>query len=72
MYTHGKKFRLFNVVDGAAQGLTFSITDGLANVFIDGTAVGVGGTVVQSVTGDSVVTATTYNGAVTIEHAETL
>ena len=71
MYTHGQKFRLFKVVDNAAQGLTFSITNGTAEVQIDGTSMG-SGTVVQSVTGDSIVTATTTNGAVTIAHATPL
>lgn len=71
IYTHGKKFRLFNVVNDAVEGLLFQIQDGTAGFYIDGASIGTG-TVVQSVTGDSVVTATTTDGAVTIAHAEFL
>lgn len=67
MYTHGKKFRLFNVINDAVNGLSFSIQNGTAGFYIDGSAIGTG-TVVQSVTGDGVVTASTSNGAVTVGH----
>lgn len=71
MYTHGKKFRLFNVINDAVNGLAFQIQNGTAQLYIDNTSVG-SGTVVQSVTGDGIVTATTSNGAVTLGHAATL
>lgn len=71
LYTHGKKFRLFNVADNVVEGLVFSIQNGTAGFYIDGTAMGTG-TVVQSVTGDGVVTASTTNGAVTLGHVTPL
>lgn len=71
LYTHGRKFRLFNVVDNAVDGLQFQITNGLAGLYIDGTSVGTG-TVLQSIQGDGIVTASTANGAVSIGHAEFL
>lgn len=71
LYTHGKKFRLFNVIDDVVDGLLFQIERGVAGLYIDGTSIGTG-TVVQTVTGDGVVTATTSAGAVTLGHASYL
>lgn len=71
LYTHGRKFRLFNVVDDAIEGLSFSITNGLAGLYADGVSIGTG-TVVQSVSGDGIVTASTSNGAVSVGHTEFL
>lgn len=71
IYTHGKKFRLFTVENNQFEGLTFQVTNGTAGLYIDNTLIGQG-TVVQSVTGDTIVTASTTNGAVTLGHAELL
>ena len=71
VYTHGRKFRLFTVNNDVVQGLSFQIQDGLAGLYLDGSALGTG-QVVQSVTGDGVVNATTANGVVTISHSTTL
>lgn len=71
VYTHGRKFRLFTVNNDVVQGLSFQIQDGLAGLYLDGTALGTG-QVVQSITGDGVVNATTANGVVTISHSTTL
>ena len=71
MYTHGKKFRLFNVVNDEIEGLAFQIQDGTAILTVDGISMG-SGTVIQSITGDSVITATTTNGATSIGHTEYL
>lgn len=67
IYTHGRKFRLFNVVDDEVEGLIFQIQNGTAGFYIDGVAIGTG-TVVQSVQGDNIVTASTSNGEVTLGH----
>lgn len=71
MYTHGKKFRLFNVVNDEIEGLAFQIQNGTATLTVDGISIG-SGTVIQSITGDSVITATTTNGATSIAHVEYL
>jgi hypothetical protein len=42
LYTHGRKFRLFNVVEDAIEGLSFSITNGLAGLYVDGVSIGTG------------------------------
>lgn len=71
LYTHGKKFRLFNVANDVIEGLLFQVENGVAGFYIDGVSIGTGN-VVQSVTGDSNITATTVNGAVTLEHNNVL
>lgn len=71
MYTHGKKFRLFLVQNEGLTGITFSITDGTAQVLIDGTSVG-SGTVVTSISGDNIVCASTTDGVTTLTHKEYL
>lgn len=71
MYTHGKKFRLFNVVNNELEGLTFQIQRGIAGVYIDGTSIGTGN-VIQSVTGDGIISANTTDGQVSLSHATTL
>ena len=71
MYTHGKKFRLFQVINDSLAGLSFSISGGTAQFLIDGTSIGQG-TVVQSVTGDNIVEASTLNGAVSLSHKQYL
>ena len=71
MYTHGKKFRLFLVQNEGLTGISFNITNGTAQLLIDGVVVG-SGTAVQSVTGDTIVAASTTNGAVTLTHKEYL
>ena len=68
MYTHGKKFRLFLVQQEGLTGISFQITNGTASVLIDGTSVG-NGTVVQTITGDSIIDASTNNGVTTLTHA---
>lgn len=72
LYTHGRKFRLFNVVEDHIQGLSLLISKGIASITIDSTVVGNSYEVVQSVSGDSIVDASTSNGAVTLSHAEFL
>ena len=58
MYTHGKKFRLFNVDNSGVQGVAFSAVNGTVSLSIDGTTIG-SGNIIQSITGDGIVTATT-------------
>ena len=70
VYTHGKKFRLF-VVGNQLEGLGFSVANGTASLTIDSTVLG-SGTVVQSISGDNIVNATTSNGAVTLTHHQYL
>lgn len=67
MYTHGKKFRLFLVTD-TYEGIIFRINNGTASVEIDGTSVG-NGSVIQNVTGDSIITPTITNGVAALTHS---
>ena len=71
LYTHGRKFRLFNVSGNTTQGITFSIQDGLAGVYIDSVSIGTGA-VIQAITGDGIVNSTTTNGVAALSHAEFL
>lgn len=71
MYTHGRKFRLFNIINDEFEGLSFQIQNGEAGLYIDGAAVGTG-YVIQSVSGDGIVTASTTNGGVSIGHSSFL
>ena len=71
MYTHGKKFRLFKVENNGIGGFQFNITNGTAQMLIDGTSIG-SGTVVQTVTGDNIVVANTTNGEVSLLHKQYL
>ena len=71
MYTHGKKFRLFSVINDEIEGLAFQIQNGTAILTIDGISMG-SGTVIQGITGDSVITATTKDGTTSIGHTEYL
>lgn len=68
LYTHGKKFRLFNVINDEVEGLLFQIQNGVAGFYIDGTAIGTGN-VIQSITGDGIITAQTTNGSTTVGHS---
>ena len=68
MYTHGRKFRLFNVINDEVEGLLFQVQNGVAGFYIDGTAIGTGN-VIQSVTGDGIITAQTTNGSTTVGHS---
>lgn len=67
MYTHGKKFRLFGVNNSGVQGIAFSATNGTVSLNIDGATIG-SGSIIQSITGDGIVTATTQNGATSLTH----
>lgn len=71
LYTHGRKFRLFNVINDAIEGLSFQVSNGLAGVYIDGTSLGTGN-VIQAIIGDGIVIASTTNGVTSIGHATTL
>lgn len=71
LYTHGQKFRLFKIDLGTIQGFQFSVTNGTAAFKIDNYNIG-SGTVVQSVTGDSIISASTSNGVVTLTHSTPL
>lgn len=68
MYTHGRKFRLFNVINDEVEGLSFQINRGIAGFYIDGAAIGTG-TVVQQVGGDDIVQSSTTDGVVSLSHA---
>lgn len=74
MYTHGKKFRLFQIINDSLTGPSFDITNGQASFSIDGAVLGGVHTVVQYVveSTDQIVTATTSNGTVTLGHKEYL
>lgn len=67
LYTHGKKFRLFQVDGGNLSGIDFSVTNGIASLSIDGQTVG-SGSVVQSIVGDSIINAVTDGGVTTFTH----
>lgn len=67
LYTHGKKFRLFLVTD-TYEGIIFRINNGTASVEIDGTSVG-SGSVIQNITGDTIITPTITNGVAALTHA---
>ena len=71
IYTHGKKFRLFKVESNGVNGIVFSITNGVASLYVDGVDMG-HDTVVQSVTNDGIITTSTTNGVVTVGHSEFL
>lgn len=71
LYTHGRKFRLFNVVDDAVEGMLFQIQNGIAGFYIDGASLGTG-SVIQAIQGDGVITATTTNGVTSLGHIEVL
>ena len=72
MYTHGQKFRLFKIVDDAPQGLSFSVTNGTAGLYMDSTLIG-SGSVIQSIQGDGIINeGTISNGVASISHAEFL
>lgn len=71
MYTHGKKFRLFQIINNTLSGFTFSVSGGTAQLIIDGTTIGQG-TVVQSINNDTIINATTTNGVVTLSHKQYL
>lgn len=67
MYTHGKKFRLFNVDNAGLQGISFSAANGTVSLSIDGATIG-SGDIIQSITGDGIVIPTTQNGATALTH----
>lgn len=71
MYTHGKKFRLFQIINNTLSGFTFNVSGGTAQLIIDGTTIGQG-TVVQSINNDTIINATTTNGVVTLSHKQYL
>lgn len=71
LYTHGKKFRLFQITNNGVDGISFSIVNGTAAFSIDGTVIGQG-TVISSVSGDNIVCASTSNGTVSLTHKEYL
>ena len=45
LYTHGKKFRLFNVANDVIEGLSFQVENGVAGFYIDGVSIGTGNVV---------------------------
>ena len=71
LYTHGRKFRLFNVIDDEIEGVVFQIQNGIAGLYIDGTSLGTGN-VLQAVANDGIITSSTTNGIATIGHTEFL
>ena len=71
LYTHGRKFRLFNVVNDEVEGVIFQIQRGVAGLYIDGTSLGTGN-VIQSITNDGIITSSITEGVATIGHAEFL
>lgn len=71
LYTHGRKFRLFNVVNDEVEGVIFQIQNGVAGFYIDGTSLGTGN-VIQSVSNDGIITSSVADGVATIGHAEFL
>lgn len=68
MYTHGRKFRLFTVANNEVEGLLFQIQNGIAGFYIDGVAIGTG-SVIQSITGDGIITTSTTDGVTTVGHS---
>lgn len=71
LYTHGRKFRLFNVVNDEVEGVIFQIQNGVAGLYIDGTSLGTGN-VIQSIANDGIITSSVTDGIATIGHAEFL
>lgn len=71
LYTHGRKFRLFNVVNDEVEGVIFQIQNGVAGLYIDGVSLGTGN-VIQSVSNDGIITSSMADGVATIGHAEFL
>ena len=71
LYTHGRKFRLFNVINDEVEGVIFQIQNGVAGLYIDGASLGTGN-VVQSIANDGIITSSIADGIATIGHAEFL